>query len=578
VETQTIETQTDPCPSSISHEEIGRVLAKELRRHLPRLAGSKRGGVRRRTPRGRSWSGRKRARGCGCGSECASSDAEDDSGSSGEEEEEEEESEGALGDGTSSGPSGETTPGGDGSSRDEDEDEDDEDEDDEDEDEDEDEDAAMEDIMEMYNDEEMDYYQSLGEEDQQRVTSREIAVRDFDRKAVPLRFRILDMSIDMRLKALIIQKINTLAGLEYGSGEYSKLMGYINALSRIPLGVDRQLPLRAGESSNEEIGAFLTNAQRALDEAIYGQQDIKKQFLLTIAKWIANPEAKGLVIGIVGSPGCGKTLLIKEGLCKALGLPFAFIPIGGANDASFLDGHSFTYEGSMWGRISDALMAAGCMNPVLCFDELDKVADNHRGNEIFNVLTHMTDVTQNDSFCDKYFFELPLDVSRSVMVFTFNDESKIPLILKDRMTIMRAKSYSTADKLAIIDSFIIPRALAAHGMSPGDIRFDPATLRGMVLESESEGMRDLKRQVECVISNINMLRLLPPDMQHDFLADAKLLPVAGAAGAAGATGATGANGGAFALPVVVGQAHVAAFLKGMKRDGGDALLTHHLYM
>ena len=78
--------------------------------------------------------------------------------------------------------------------------------------------------------------------------------------------------------------------------------------------------------------------------------------MITLAKWIVNPQANGIIIGIQGAPGCGKTTLVKDGICKALGLPFAFIPLGGVNSSSFLDGFSFTCEGSTYGKIVDVLI------------------------------------------------------------------------------------------------------------------------------------------------------------------------------------------------------------------------------
>ena len=44
-----------------------------------------------------------------------------------------------------------------------------------------------------------------------------------------------------------------------------------------------------------------------------------------------------------------------------------------------------------------------CMNPVIYFDELDKVSDTHKGEEIIHLLTHLTDPSQNSLFQDNYF-------------------------------------------------------------------------------------------------------------------------------------------------------------------------------
>ena len=98
-----------------------------------------------------------------------------------------------------------------------------------------------------------------------------------------------------------------------------------------------------------------------------------------------------------------KTTLIREGISKILNRPFTFIALGGATDSSFLEGHSYTYEGSNWGKIVDILIQSKCMNPVIYFDELDKVSMTPKGEEIIGILTHLTDTTQNVQFHDKYF-------------------------------------------------------------------------------------------------------------------------------------------------------------------------------
>eukprot|EP00976_Prorocentrum_cordatum_P063288 1177036-Prorocentrum_minimum.AAC.8 len=126
-------------------------------------------------------------------------------------------------------------------------------------------------------------------------------------------------------------------------------------------------------SNPQEIKEFLVNTKHILNTEVYGHCDAKDQIIRIVAQWISNPNSKGNVIGIHGNPGVGKTTLIKNGVCKALGLPFAFIPLGGANDSSYLDGHSYTYEGSCCGKIVEVLMKNKYMNPVLYFDELDKV-------------------------------------------------------------------------------------------------------------------------------------------------------------------------------------------------------------
>ena len=150
---------------------------------------------------------------------------------------------------------------------------------------------------------------------------------------------------------------------------------------------------------------FLYKTYSTLDKAIYGHKEAKMHILQVIGKWIKNPISQGNVLALQGPMGNGKTTLVKEGIAKAINRPFAFIALGGASDSAFFDGHAYTYEGSHWGRIIDILIESKCMNPIIYFDELDKVSETFKGEEIIHLLTHLTDPSQNTLFQDNYFPE-----------------------------------------------------------------------------------------------------------------------------------------------------------------------------
>ena len=133
----------------------------------------------------------------------------------------------------------------------------------------------------------------------------------------------------------------------------------------------------------------------------------------------------GSVFSIVGPMGNGKTTLVKEGIAKMINRPFEFIILGGATDSCYLDGHSYTYEGSIPGKIVDIVKKAKCMNPVIYFDELDKVSETPKGEEIINLLIHLTDFSQNDHFIDKYYNNIPIDLSKALFIFSLNDLEKV---------------------------------------------------------------------------------------------------------------------------------------------------------
>ena len=165
-----------------------------------------------------------------------------------------------------------------------------------------------------------------------------------------------------------------------------------------------------------------------------------------VGQWIANPDAIGSAIAIHGPMGTGKTTLVKEGISKILNREFAFIALGGATDSSFLEGHSYTYEGSTWGKIVDIIIQCKSMNPVIYFDELDKVSDTPKGEEIIGILTHLTDTSQNSKFHDKYFSEIDFDLSKCLFIFSYNDERKVNPILRDRMYRINTTGYNKEEK------------------------------------------------------------------------------------------------------------------------------------
>ena len=171
---------------------------------------------------------------------------------------------------------------------------------------------------------------------------------------------------------------------------------------------------------------------------------------------ITNPKTMGSVFAIHGEAGTGKTTLIKEGLSQVFGLPFVFISLGGAQDRTFLSGSNYVYEGSNCGKIIQSLKQAKCMNPIFYFDELDKVSQTEKGQEIMNLLIHLTDYTQNSHFLDDYMDGITVDLSRATFIFSFNDKNLISPILLDRMELIRFKSYSSAQKIHIARAYLLP--------------------------------------------------------------------------------------------------------------------------
>lgn len=211
----------------------------------------------------------------------------------------------------------------------------------------------------------------------------------------------------------------------------------------------------------------------------------------------------------------GKTSLVKEGISKILGREFSFIALGGTGDASTLEGHGYTYEGSMWGRIVQILMDSKCMNPVIYFDELDKISDTPRGEEIIGILTHLTDTSQNSEFHDKYFSEIHFDLSKCLFIFSYNDESRINPILRDRMYRIVTKGYGKKEKSIIARNFILPKIREQVAFTEEEIIIPDETLESIIandsITKEEEGVRNLKRCLEIIHTKLNLFRLMKPE-------------------------------------------------------------------
>jgi ATP-dependent Lon protease len=327
----------------------------------------------------------------------------------------------------------------------------------------------------------------------------------------PYRLALLDADIPVSYKASAYKKLNTLRYMEPGSGEYYKVKQWVDAFMRIPFGKYKNLSLTL-EDGVDKCHEFMAEAKQTLDNVVYGLDDAKLQILQMVGQWIANPEAVGNAIAIQGPMGTGKTTLVKDGISKILGRDFAFFALGGATDSSVLEGHSYTYEGSMWGKILDIVIQCGNMNPVIYFDELDKVSDTPKGEEIIGILTHLTDTSQNSTFHDKYFAEIDFDLSRCLFIFSYNDEHRVNPILRDRMYRIQTKGYSDKEKSIIARDYQLPKIRDQVKFAPDDIVIPDDTLQHIIsrFTEGEEGVRNLKRCLEIIYTKLNLYRLMKP--------------------------------------------------------------------
>ena len=348
--------------------------------------------------------------------------------------------------------------------------------------------------------EDLQYFKKLTKSEQTYLLGQMTLLCDHTFDPKPKLIRLLETDIPEQYKSIVLKKM-----LHLQEQNTSKLEEWVHAFLQIPFHACAQLPLVYNSKNQVACSAYLNECREILNKSTYGMEQAKDQFLELIGKWMVNPESMGTAIALKGPMGTGKTTLIKKALTHILKRPFALIALGGASDGSFLTGHSYTYEGSTYGKIVDILIQQKTSNPIIYFDELDKVSQSERGDEIVGVLTHLTDTTQNTQFHDKYFSEIDLDMSKCLFVFSYNDENLVNPILKDRMYTIEVKGYQDSEKKIIARDFLIPELKRDYHMEY--LEWKEAYTDLILKYIKEEGVRQFKRQLEKVFSRINLLRL-----------------------------------------------------------------------
>jgi ATP-dependent Lon protease len=359
------------------------------------------------------------------------------------------------------------------------------------------------------------YYDKLSPERKKELNHHMKSLKEFGAEdEVPLKFRVITLPISDYVKTSVLKKVEA---IDDDSSESYKLKNWVDAFLRIPFGKQIPLPVTLTDGK-AKCSQFMKDSKTTLDKAVYGMTTAKTQIMQSLAQWIANPTAIGNVIALQGPPGIGKTSIARNGIAQALHRPFEFFSLGGASDIANYIGHSYTYEGSLWGRIAESLMHSKCMNPVLYFDELDKISGTPHGEEVASMLIHLTDRTQNSQFHDRYFAGIDFDMSQCLFVFSFNDINHVNPILRDRMQVIHCAGYSAKDKQCILTDYVWPDLLERLKFEKSDIELTEDAAKFMISEysSKEEGVRTLIRVAESIITRLNMLRIADEETMKDY--------------------------------------------------------------
>lgn len=355
------------------------------------------------------------------------------------------------------------------------------------------------------------YFDKSTIEEQKTLIKEARAIHDFTKLDKPYRIALIESNIPLKNKSQALKKINQMAINDTRTSEYGKNKFWVDNFMRIPFNKYAPAPFDYNTAdASVDAAAFIVNAKKTLDSIVYGMDEAKMQIMQMIGQLIVNPTAVGTSIGICGPPGVGKSTLIKDGVSKILGRPFSMITLGGATDGAYLEGHSYTYEGAVWGRLVQILMDSKCMNPIIYFGELDKLSGTPKGDEIAGILTHLTDTTQNMEFHDKYFSDVDFDFSRAMFIFDYNDETLINPILRDRLYKIHVKEYEPAEKQIIAANYLMPRICADMKFGAGDLIIPAATISHIIhcFCGGEKGVRNLKRVLETIYRKLNLIRLI----------------------------------------------------------------------
>lgn len=327
-------------------------------------------------------------------------------------------------------------------------------------------------------------------------------------------------------KAVILRHFRHMSTCESTSTEFYKNKVFVDACLAYPW--DKRFHINDHTNSQYEDAQSLIEAiQNNLNEHIYGMEDVKDEVVNMISKFITNPNSNRNNLALYGPAGVAKTRFIQV-VSETLNLPMRIISLGGMRDSSFLLGHGYIYVESGPGKILQSIIDSKINNPIIYFDELDKVSATDGGKDIFSVLTFLTDNTQNSRFTDHYFYGMKFDLSKVFFVFTFNDINKIDKVLLDRLNIVHVPCPSKSDICEILYRHCIPEILVNIGLDSTKIVI-PKSFVSMIVNSEnimydteeSSGIREYYRVFEKILLQINkdilLKKITEPLRQEDLM-------------------------------------------------------------
>lgn len=283
------------------------------------------------------------------------------------------------------------------------------------------------------------------------------------------------------IKAILYKECDKLMKMPLGSHEATVVRNYLDKCLEIPFGIYTKNSIN------------LEKSRKILDKDHYGLDKVKTRIIESLAVYKRNPGYAGQIICLYGPPGVGKTSIVKS-LAKSMNRNYVRVALGGIHDEAEIRGHRKTYIGAMTGRIVDALIKSGSMNPIILLDEIDKIGNDYKGDPS-SALLEALDPEQNASFTDHY-IDFPIDLSKVLFITTANDVSTVSAPLYDRMEVIELNSYTADEKFNIAKKHLIKKELLKHNISPKEFKISDAALYKIIdCYTKEAGVRGLEKQI-----------------------------------------------------------------------------------